>query len=244
MGFADSASTETCSSALDVARRVILVGIAGPSCGGKSTLAETLAVKLGSPLTPISLDAYFMPQRMPRDKYGRNWETPAGVDFDTLREDLEHVQEIMSQVSEVPKKLVVRGNPHRGGGDIVRPGHELQRLDDVDPVVVVIEGFLLFHDEKLSCMFDASLWLDVGEVECCERRYNREARDMDKNIYKQWFKDVVWKHFQLNKKQQLSNATNVLRLDGAAEMDSIVERATEHCKEQLALWKKLPLDAQ
>jgi ABC-type dipeptide/oligopeptide/nickel transport system ATPase component len=75
---------------------IIRVGIAGPSGCGKSSLAVKLAEFLRSPARPIGLDEYFSPDKMPKEqKYGTNWETPSGVDFLRLRNDLDGLERLL-----------------------------------------------------------------------------------------------------------------------------------------------------
>eukprot|EP00416_Gambierdiscus_australes_P022832 CAMPEP_0171062570 /NCGR_PEP_ID=MMETSP0766_2-20121228/5124_1 /TAXON_ID=439317 /ORGANISM="Gambierdiscus australes, Strain CAWD 149" /LENGTH=230 /DNA_ID=CAMNT_0011518369 /DNA_START=73 /DNA_END=765 /DNA_ORIENTATION=- len=213
-------------------RRVLFIGLCGPSCAGKSTLAVELARRLDSPLRPVPLDAYFVPSRMPFDKWGLNWETPEGVDFVSLREDLQMLAATLQESKEVPEELCIRGWGV-GGGNFVRKGCAGRRLQS--PVVLLAEGFLLFHDEALSRLFDATLWVEAACEVCCSRRHAREARGADFELYSQWYREVVWAHFQRYREGQLAHAPRALRLEGEDALEVSVEKAAAHCEERLSL---------
>ena len=70
-------------------RRVFIVGIAGPSGVGKSSLARNLAQTLNSPVRPIALDAFFLTGKQRKQTQTQrgcfSWESPQGVDFTLLR---------------------------------------------------------------------------------------------------------------------------------------------------------------
>ena len=72
-----------CQSVIMGRRRVFILGIGGPSGSGKTTLASRLVSALDSPFDAVSLDAYFMPEKWPKDpEFGFNAELPSGVDFE------------------------------------------------------------------------------------------------------------------------------------------------------------------
>lgn len=240
----DAAAEETTDAADDTelgaedpgSHRVFFIGIGGPSCSGKSTLAARLAVALNSPLNPVSLDGYFMPQRMPTHPvHGMNWETPEGVDFPTLLQDLHLIERTLSSTEAVPGSLVIKANPHRGGGNIVRNGMANCLLEPGAPVVVVVEGFLLFYDTAISQMFDCTLWVQADCETCCSRRHRRDAPGRDANSFREWYSGLVWAHFLMYQARQLANADGALRLDAQKQPGVLQDEAVAYCRARLPL---------
>jgi uridine kinase len=72
-----------------MAARPHLIGIAGPSCAGKSELARWLAARLQAPV--LNLDHYYVDRRgLPiEERARRNFDEPAALDYPLI---LEHVQ--------------------------------------------------------------------------------------------------------------------------------------------------------
>jgi len=218
------------------ARRVFFVGIAGPSCGGKTTLATELAAQLKSPVKPIPLDGYFLPEQMPsHPRWGQNWETPGCIDFERLLEDIHLVESTFASAEVVPEKLVIKADAQRGGGDIIRKSVAGSRLLGSQPIVVVVEGFLLFYDSRVATMFDAHLWLQADSMTCCRRRHRRDAPDVREEQFSEWYHGLVWSHFQKYQDQQLANADGALRLDAEQPPQPIQEKAVAYCRARLGL---------
>lgn len=216
--------------------RVFMIGIGGPSCSGKSTLAQRLVAALNSPLKPIPLDGYFVPSRMPRDpQFGLNWETPGGLDFKTLVEDLQLIEEKLSSTEVVPSSLVIKADPSRGGGEMIRNGMANCKLEAGAPLVVIVEGFLLFYDMAVSQMFDCTLWVQGDLDTCCMRRHRRDAPGMPPDDFRRWYAGLVWSHFEMYQEQQLANADGALRLDARKPPETLQEEAVAYCSARLPL---------
>lgn len=139
-GSAGAEGSPRAGCSAEIVREVVLVGIAGPSGVGKSTLARRLVEELNTPLAPVGMDWFLMPQWMPRDpEGGRNWESPEGVDFVRLRRELLEAAAVLSRVDRVPKERQPkfgRAAPHcntlggmmdapRGDGGLARLGQML-----------------------------------------------------------------------------------------------------------------------
>lgn len=217
-------------------RRVFFIGIGGPSCSGKTTLAKRLAAALNSPLKPVPLDGYFVPGRMPKHpKFGQNWETPEGVDFKLLLQDLNLIEERMSCTEAVPSSLIVKANPSRGGGDIIREGMAGSPLEPGAPVIVVVEGFLLFYERAVSSMFDCALWVQADCETCCSRRHRRDAPDVPESQFREWYAGLVWSHFEMYQERQLANADGAIRLDARRDAGILQEEAVAYCRARLSL---------
>lgn len=222
-------------------RRVLLVGIAGASGSGKTTLAEALIRELRSPLQCISADNYFDESKMPVDQqWGRNYETPGGVDWELLRHELRSAIRRLEEAAEVQKEFPmrsrVRGRSHRVvSRDMLRPGFVGAELGP--EVVVLLEGFLLFHDPEVAALCGCCVWLDVDLLVGLERRYRRDFNGGDRGLFSRFYQEFVWSAYEENCSTQLANAARLLRLEGKAERGQLLALALNHVRSYLATTK-------
>jgi len=140
----------------------IIVGIVGPSGSGKSTLCKTLASE-SDKYEHIKLDNYFKdPETFPLKDGFKNWELPSNLKFDELISDLETLkngQEVHTK--SFPKKAGAISEPI-----MLRPRQ-----------VILVEGFMLFKNEKLRDLFDIKIYLDIHPEMMLERRAVRFGAD-------------------------------------------------------------------
>jgi len=221
--YASSKAAEKPSSGR--CRRVILVGIAGPSGVGKSTLSHRLAARLKSPVQPLCLDHYFHHKLKHASLGARiNYDTPEAIDFVHVRNDLLHVSEVLASTACVPDRLMV--GP-RQRTNIIGSSFAGKVLG-VDPLFIIAEGFLLFCDVQLCRCFDLQLWLEA-ECDICSRRRRLRGRRKSREGFDKTYQDHIWFHFQLFRQRQLANAQTATFMDGAASIEELLEKASAAC---------------
>eukprot|EP00929_Paragymnodinium_shiwhaense_P041407 TRINITY_DN21501_c0_g1_i1.p1 TRINITY_DN21501_c0_g1~~TRINITY_DN21501_c0_g1_i1.p1 ORF type:complete len:302 (-),score=62.28 TRINITY_DN21501_c0_g1_i1:149-925(-) len=217
-------------------RRVYIVGVCGPSCGGKSTLARKLGDMLDSPAHPVPLDAYFQLEHIHEDpNFGKNWERPQGVDFERLRTDIEAMAQTLATASTMPSVLLDVDDPRQGHVHILRDEWQGRDLSDMDQVVLLAEGFLLFHDPKLCSLFDAMVWVEADGEVCCRRRHARDGQHLSAEEFDRWYYGMVWSHFEMYRDVQLTNASSALRLNGDRQLEELADEAFNFCRRRLGL---------
>ena len=143
---------------------VMLIGIAGGTGSGKSTLTEHLKQHFGDDITVIRHDSYYKRLEMPfEDRCKQNFDHPDAFDTPML---VEHLRALKAGKSiRVP----------------IYSYTEHQRTDDTELVrpsrVVIVEGLLIFHHPVLRQMLDVKIFVDTDADVRVLRRVLRDVRD-------------------------------------------------------------------
>ena len=147
-------------------RRALTIGIAGGSGSGKSTVARNVAGSLGAASVAfIDMDAYYnnYAHLPPEERRRMNWDHPDAFDWELL----------VSQLGQLA-----------GGEPIDKPIYDfvthVRRVEStrVEPAdVIVIDGILLFADERVRDLCDVKVFVDA---ESDVRLIRRIRRDMTK----------------------------------------------------------------
>jgi len=145
--------------------KALIIGIAGGSGSGKSTVARTVAESLGgASVAFIDMDAYYRDfAHLPMDERRRvNWDHPDAFDNDLLVDHLDRLAR-----GESVEKPVYDFVQH-----IRSPRTELVAPADV----VVIDGILLFVDERVRAACDVKVFVDADPDVRLIRRIRRDMK--------------------------------------------------------------------
>lgn len=148
----------------------MLIGIAGGTGSGKSTFADRLLALFPNEITVISYDNYYKPQDHLsfEERIKTNYDCPDALDTDLLVKHLRSLQK--GEAIDVPNydfKLHTRKA-------------ELTRLEP-SPIIIV-DGILTFHDERLREMFDIKIYTDADADERILRRLRRDVNERGRDI--------------------------------------------------------------
>jgi uridine kinase len=147
-------------------RRALTIGIAGGSGSGKSTVARNVAGSLGTASVAfIDMDAYYnnYAHLPPEERRRMNWDHPDAFDWELLVLQLGRLA-----AGEAIDKPIYDFVTH------VRRA-ESTRVEPAD--VIVIDGILLFADERVRALCDVKVFVDA---ESDVRLIRRIRRDMTK----------------------------------------------------------------
>ncbi|MGH7623133.1 MAG: uridine kinase [Gemmatimonadaceae bacterium] len=143
----------------------LIVGIAGGSGSGKTTVARKVAERLTDvTVASVSMDAYYrnMTQLTLEERRQLNWDHPDVVDMQLLGDHLEALA---------------------SGESIRRPVYDYvehlrsARTELVESAdVVVVDGILLFWDARVREMCDLKIFVDVEADIRLIRRIRRDMR--------------------------------------------------------------------
>jgi uridine kinase len=144
----------------------LIIGIAGGSGSGKSTVARKVAESLdGASAAFIDMDAYYrdFSHLSMEERRNVNWDHPDAFDHELLAEQLSRLIE-----GEAIEKPVY---------DFVTHSRS-PRTERVEPAdVIVIDGILLFVDEQVRALCDVKVFVDT---DADIRLIRRIRRDMNK----------------------------------------------------------------
>lgn len=142
----------------------LLIGIAGGSGSGKSTVARRVAEALsGSRVAFVDMDAYYRdhPHHSMHERRRINWDHPDAFDLDLLAAQLSALR-----AGTPIDKPVYDFVSHRRSASVVR-------IETAD--VVVVDGILLLVDERIRAACDVKVFVDT---EADIRLVRRIRRDM------------------------------------------------------------------
>ena len=148
----------------------MLIGIAGGTGSGKSTFAERLLALFPDDITVISYDNYYKPQDHLsfEERIKTNYDCPDALDTDLL---VKHLRSL------------------RNGESVEVPNYDFKihtrkaEFSHLNPSpIIIVDGILTFHDERLREMFDIKIFTDADADERILRRLRRDVRERGRDI--------------------------------------------------------------
>ena len=157
-------------STSDRHQRPYLIGVAGGSNSGKTTIAEKLAGMIGGDLSLIRLDAYYISRSdQPIEvRAAANYDHPDAFDWELLNDHLAALS--AGATVEVP---VYDYTIH----------DRSERVELVTPAkVVVVEGILVLWEPRLRERFDLKIFVDTPADLRIIRRLKRDVAERGRTI--------------------------------------------------------------
>lgn len=165
-----------------------IIGIAGGSGSGKSTVARKVADSLGAASVAfIDMDAYYRNfAHLPMEERRRvNWDHPDAFDHELLADHLSAL--IAGQAIEKPVY------------DFVSHTRSARTVHVAPCDVIVIDGILLFVEERVRKLCDVKVFVDTDSdirlVRRIRRDINKRGRPLDE-ILDQYLTTVQPMHLQ------------------------------------------------
>lgn len=148
----------------------MLIGIAGGTGSGKSTFAEGLKRLFPDDITIISYDNYYKVQDhlTMEERIRVNYDCPDSLDTDLL---VKHLRRLLTGESvEIPNYDFCVYN-RTADTTLIRPTS-----------VIILDGILTFHDERLRELFDIKIFADADADERILRRLRRDVMERGRDI--------------------------------------------------------------
>ena len=151
-------------------RRPILVGIAGGSGSGKTTVAEEIMHETGQPMVFLKQDSYYrnFDGLTIEQKRAINYDHPSAYDDDLLIEQLRQLLD--GRGVDVPVYNYAR--------------YEREAwTEHVEPLpVIILEGILVLENAALRDLLDIKLYVDTDPDVRFIRRLLRDTRERDRSV--------------------------------------------------------------
>lgn len=145
----------------------VFIGLAGPSGAGKTTLVRHITENYPH-ITHIRLDGFFKAyETFPMLGEFVNRETPENINWDDFYNALNSLR--AGEPTTFP--LYEKKTGIQCGTELITPGP-----------IVFVEGYLLYHDPRISDLLDAKLYLHVSPEEQYRRKKSRWP-EMDDNYF-------------------------------------------------------------
>lgn len=148
----------------------MIVGVAGGTGSGKTTLAEHIAAAFGDSVTVIAHDSYYHLQvgKTYEQRCLTNYDHPDAFETDLLRAHLDAL--CRGQSVNVP---VYDYTIHNRSDKVVT----------VHPTpLIVLEGILIFSDASLRDMMDLRVFVDTDADERILRRILRDTKERARSL--------------------------------------------------------------
>jgi uridine kinase len=138
-----------------------LIGIAGPSCAGKSELALWLALRLDAPV--LNLDHYYVDMAdLPlEERARRNFDEPAALEHTLI---LEHARRLAAGASIRAPRYDFVTHTRTHSEQLITPGH-----------YVILEGLFALHWPEVRAFLSTKLFVSAPDEVCLKRRLARDV---------------------------------------------------------------------
>lgn len=154
--------------------KIKFIGITGGTGAGKSTLCTALQDKYPDKIGLIQLDDYFKPaEEKPKVGDIVSSDHPESLYLDKLAKDLLELSKGNSVVINTKNE---RLNPEYKNTDKRIP------VEFHSKPIMLVEGFLVLHDERIRKMLSTSIWLDVDHETRWSRRVHFKNDEYEKKV--------------------------------------------------------------
>ena len=198
----------------------IIIGIAGGTGSGKTTLTRHLKEHFGSDVTVVGHDSYYKRQegRTYEERVLQNYDHPSAFDTDLL---IQHLRELKEGRSiQCPVYSYVDYN-------------RTDQTVEISPTkVLIVEGVLIFQDPVLRELFDIKIFV---ETDADERILRRALRDVEergrtlRSVVNQYLTTVKPMHEQYVEPSR--KYADIIVLQGGhnlVALDMIMQRIQNH----------------
>jgi uridine kinase len=148
---------------------VFIVGLAGPSGSGQSTIARRVASRLNG--HAISMESYSIEMNhLPLEERAKlNYDAPHAIDMHLLE----------SHIRDYASGKAIKG-PIYDFAKHLRVSSE--RVHVAAKSLLIVEGILALHFAQLRPLFNVSIYLDAPEEVCFHRRKVRDITERQRSL--------------------------------------------------------------
>lgn len=150
---------------------MLIIGIAGGSGSGKTTVVKAIANHLKENVVVIPQDSYYkdMSNATEEEKRTHNFDHPDSVDFDLLHKQLRELKEGKTVEQPIYSYLTC--------------GRSKDQTLTVTPAdIIIVEGILIFTDSKLRKLMDIKIFVDADDDDRVMRVISRDIAERGKTL--------------------------------------------------------------
>ena len=206
---------------------ILVIGIAGGTGSGKTTLMKNIINRFGDVVTVLSHDNYYKrrDELTYEERCAINYDEPAALETDLMARHLDalrHGQSIDCPVYDFTQ--------HNRSDETIRI---------VPKNVIIVEGILIFEDQPLRELMDIKIFVDTdADVRLCrriKRDVNKRGRTLESVLlqYQQTVKPMHEKYVEPSKK-----FADIVVPEGGKNLvalDMIMLRIQKHLEEAEAI---------
>ena len=150
---------------------MLIIGIAGGSGSGKTTVVRAIANQLKENVVVIPQDSYYkdLSHASEEEKRTHNFDHPDSVDFDLLHEQLQELKE--GKTVEQPIYSYLTCGRSKDETLTVKPAD-----------IIIVEGILIFTDAKLRNLMDIKIFVEADADERILRRVIRDINERGRDV--------------------------------------------------------------
>ena len=202
---------------------ILVIGIAGGTGSGKTTLMNNLIQRFEGSVTVLSHDNYY--RRNDHLTYEQrcliNYDEPAALETDLMARHLEQLRR--GETIQCPVY------------DFAQHNRSNETIEIVPKSVIIVEGILIFENQELRDLMDIKIFVDTdADVRLCrriKRDVNKRGRSLESVLeqYQTTVKPMHEKYVEPSKKH-----ANLVVLEGGKNwvaLDMIVGRIQRHLDE-------------
>ena len=150
---------------------MLIIGIAGGSGSGKTTVVKAITEQLKERVTVIPQDAYYkdLSHYSAQQKRDHNFDHPDSIDFELLCEQLQQLKDGKSVEQPVYSYITC--------------SRSKEKTVTVHPAdVIIVEGILIFTCEKVREQMDIKLFVDADDDDRLMRVISRDILERGKTV--------------------------------------------------------------
>ena len=204
-------------------KKILVIGIAGGTGSGKTTLMKNLIARFSDDVTVLSHDNYYKrhDELTYEERCRLNYDEPAALETDLMACHLDQLRH--GQAIDCP---VYDFTVHNRSDETVRI---------VPKKVIIVEGILIFENQPLRDLMDIRIFVDTdADVRLCrriKRDVNKRGRSLESVLqqYQETVKPMHEKYVEPSKR-----FANIVVPEGGKNLvalDMIVGRIQRHLKE-------------
>lgn len=149
---------------------MLIIGIAGGSGSGKTTVVKAITEQLKENVVVIPQDSYYkdLGHLSEEEKRVHNFDHPESIDFDLLRAQLKELRE--GRIVEQPIY------------SYITCGRSTETVTVKPADVIIVEGILIFSDPKLRKLMDIKIFVDADDDDRLMRVMARDIVERGKTV--------------------------------------------------------------